>query len=129
MPFHQSPYARDAKPTPPLPEPETREAQGYVAGTGGRARRVWAIAFWAGAAVMALLTGVAGYGSETAGVAMAYLSAAVLGFAAGGYAGVVRAQRAGPRVGGPLPYVAAVVGMVLAVGAALLFFEGIWPAL
>ncbi len=114
---------------PPLPEAEERVETSFVRGTGPFARRMWLSLGLIATLMMAVLTAAAGYGSETAGVVFAHLSAGVIGFFAGGYAGVVRAQRSGPRVGRPLPVVGAAVGGALGLVLAAAFFVGIWPAL
>lgn len=101
----------------------------FVRGTGPHARRMWASLGGLSTLMMLVLTGAAGYGSETAGVTFAHLSAATIGFFVGGYFGVVRAQRAGPRVGRPLPIVGAVLGAVISLAMAAFFFLGIWPSL
>lgn len=126
----RSHYGRDDQPPPqPLPEAEEREESSFVSGTGPHARRLWLSLGGLSTLMMAIFTGAAGYGSETAGVAFAHLSAGVIGFFAGGYFGVVRAQRSGPRLGRPLPIVGAVLGATVCLLMTAAFFVAIWPSL
>lgn len=127
--FGRSPYGRDEAPAPPLPETEERVETSFVRGTGPHARRMWQSMGTLSVLMMAVLTAAAGYGSETAGVVFAHLTAGVIGFFVGGYFGVVRAQRSGPTVGRPLPILGAVLGAAISLGLATAFFVGIWPAL
>jgi len=125
----RSPYGRDDHPAAKLPEAEERVETSFVRGTGPHARRLWSSLGALSTLMMAVLTGAAGYGSETAGVVFAHLSAGVVGFFIGGYFGVVRAQRSGPRLGRPLPIVGAVLGALVSLAVAATFFVTIWPSL
>ncbi len=126
----RSPYGRDDHPAgPPLPEAEERVETSFVRGTGPHARRMWRSLGAISTMMMLTITAAAAYGSESAGVAFAHLTAGVVGFFVGGYFGVVRAQRSGPRVGRPLPIVGATLGAVVSLTITAAFFLGIWPAL
>ena len=126
----RSPYGRDDHPGgPPLPEAEERVETSFVRGTGPYARRMWRSLGALSTMMMLVFTAAAGYGSETAGVVFAHATAAVAGFFIGGYFGVVRAQRAGPRVGRPLPIVGAMMGAAISLAMAATFFVVIWPSL
>lgn len=126
----RSPYGRDDAPAvQPLPEAEERVETSFVRGTGPYARRMWGSLGAIATTMMLVLTGAAGYGSETAGVVFAHLSAGVIGFFVGGYFGVVRAQRSGPRMGRPLPILGAVAGALVSLAMAATFFVVIWPSL
>ncbi|MBO6934325.1 MAG: hypothetical protein JJ863_05100 [Deltaproteobacteria bacterium] len=126
----RSPYGRDDHPAgPPLPEAEERVETSFVRGTGPYARKMWRSLGSLSTLMMLTITAAAGFGSETAGVVFAHFTAGVVGFFVGGYFGVIRAQRAGPRVGRPLPIVGAVLGAAISLAMAATFFVVIWPSL
>jgi hypothetical protein len=129
MAISPGPYSRDAAPEPPLPDPSEKEERGFVRGTGDRARSGWKWATLGATLLMAVVVAVAGYGSESAGVTASFVAAVVIGFCGGGWVGVVRAQRSGPRLGTPMPYVSAALGATALFVLACVFFFGIFPSL
>ena len=129
VPTGSDPYSRDHAPQAALPVPPVREERTFARGTGHRARRLWK---WATLCVLPILVGVvAAFGSQSEylGVQAALVASAVLGACAGGWLGVVRAQRAGRKVGPALPWVTAFVGAAAFFVLACAFFFGILPAL
>jgi hypothetical protein len=70
---------------------------------------------------LVMATAVAGYHSETTGMAMSYLAAASLGFGLAGWIGSRRSPAAG--------IVSALAGALVCSIALAAFYEGIWPSL
>mgnify|MGYP000040308263 CR=1 FL=1 len=96
-------------------------------GLGARAERVWKIAAFGTFVLGVLLVGMAGYGSESAGVAAAYAVALPIGFTFGGWRAVPWARRT-HRSPWMVPLAGVLVGLLMS-GLAIFFFEGIFPSL
>lgn len=96
-------------------------------GLGAQAETIWKYAFMGITAFMVFAVAAAGYSSESAGVAMSYPAAAMIGFFLGGWRAVPSLRETRRPAG--LVFAVAFGVAFLCAFAAVVFFEGIFPAL